>query len=341
MLTPDSFEHPPDVYLSDVSDRDRPWDKHAHQRELVSSLYRLSTDEDSDFWRYADRMNDCSQLLDFIVKSNDAGEFKLKLQTARFCRVRHCPVCQWRKSMMWRGRFINTIPKILKNHPNHRFIFLTLTIKSPELEELRSTITQMNKGWERLVKLKKFPAEGFVKSLEVTRGKDDRPHPHFHALLMVPNSYFAGRSYMSQSCWQKLWQNSLRIDYSPQVDVRCVRDKKGSTFGLEAIKAGVLETLKYSVKPGDLTGEADEDESGDLVNNTRNWFNSTWLLELTRQMHNVRAISIGGVLKKYFSEDDPEDLIHPEGQELDEILEDDLHLFFGWRSSVKKYALNQ
>ncbi|WP_170869787.1 protein rep, partial [Shigella sonnei] len=26
---------------------------------------------------------------------------RLRLREAHFCRVRHCPVCQWRRSLMW------------------------------------------------------------------------------------------------------------------------------------------------------------------------------------------------------------------------------------------------
>ena len=68
-----------------------------------------------------------------------------------------------------------------------------------------------------------------------------------------------------------------------------------------------------------------------------------WLLELTRQMHKLRAIATGGVLKEYLKalEDEPEDLIHVDGD--DEAIvtdeEDETHLFFGWKSKEEKYRL--
>ena len=332
--------HPVDVYLSDVSERDRPWDVHSYQRELVSGLYRLTSEQGSDFWRYADRMDDCSKLLDFVLKSNDLGECKLKLQMARFCRVRYCPVCQWRKSMMWRARFLLALPKILAAYSDCQFIFQTLTIRNCELEELRLTVQKMAAGWKRLSESKDFPAIGYLRALEVTRAKDDRAHPHYHCLLMVPRSYFKSVKYLNYSKWVALWQRSLRVDYSPQLSVSVARSKAGATEGVEAVRLAAMEVIKYSVKPGDLIGQVGLDGSGDLLNTSQNWFSSTWLLELTEQMHNVHAISVGGVFRKFLSEKDPEDLIHPEGQELDEVLETDLHVFFGWRSSVKRYAKN-
>ena len=66
-----------------------------------------------------------------------------------------------------------------------------------------------------------------------------------------------------------------------------------------------------------------------------------WLLELTRQMHKLRAIATGGVLKEYLKalEDEPEDLIHVDGEEEAIATEDDTHLFFAWRQKEKKYRL--
>jgi len=94
---------------------------------------------------------------------------------------------------------------------------------------------------------------------------------------------------------------------------------------VQAIKKGtspanlVPELLKYCTKESDLVAD-------------RGWF-----LELTRQMHKMRAIATGGVLKEYLKEleQDPEDLV---GQDA----EDDVgegHLYFGWKRKEKKYKL--
>jgi len=58
--------------------------------------------------------------------------------------------------------------------------------------------------------------------------------------------------------------------------------------------------------------------------------------ELTKQLQKTRAISIGGCLREFFSEDDPEDLINGEIEE-EENAEDDAILDFIWSSVVKRY----
>jgi hypothetical protein len=63
-----------------------------------------------------------------------------------------------------------------------------------------------------------------------------------------------------------------------------------------------------------------------------------WFLELTTQLHQMRAISTGGILKQYLREleEEPENLIG-EGEE--EIAEDFGRLFFGWKRRERKYKL--
>lgn len=310
-----------DTYLSDLSPRDKPWDTHKAQSELVRDLYR-----GTDFDAYSHRIRDCAESLAFGWASNlETGELALKLQSARFCRVRLCPTCQWRRSLMWIARFHQAIPKIVKDNPTARFVFLTLTAKNCELSELRSQLDRMNKAWTRLSQRKAFPALGWVKSVEVTRGKDGTAHPHIHAVLMVQSSYFS-HGYITQATWTELWQKSLRVDYTPVVNVKAVRPKKGKlSVGDEALdmeKAtldAIRETLKYSVKPSDLAE------------------NQEWLVELTHQLRNSRAVAVGGLLKQYISDQEPEDLIHAEDAEPEDVI-DDNQIYFNWRERVKKYA---
>ena len=84
--------------LSDFSPADRPWDVHRAQAEDVQAIYSTA----AEFERYAQRIATCSGLLRFgWHPDSDTGEVHMGLREARFCRVRHCPVCQWRRSLMW------------------------------------------------------------------------------------------------------------------------------------------------------------------------------------------------------------------------------------------------
>ena len=295
--------------LSDLSKRDKPWNKHRANADKVTNFYA-----GSEFQPLSDRIYYCSELLDFkLVPDAEQGEMKLKLDAARFCRVRHCPVCQWRRSLRWKAKAYKVLPQIVAAYPTHRWLFVTLTLKNVPISKLRDTLTWMHESFKRMVKLKDFPAIGWLKSTEVTRGKDGSAHPHFHCLLLVQSSYF-GKNYLKQADWCELWRKSLRIDYQPVVDVQAV--KKGSQP-----MSLVPELLKYCTKESDLVCDRE------------------WFLELTRQMHKLRCVATGGVLKQYLKEleQDPDDLIGKEETAEKEV--DEGHLYFGWKRGDKKYRL--
>jgi plasmid rolling circle replication initiator protein Rep len=317
MSTSKTTEGEASWYLSDVSPADKPWDTHRTECDEIKELCELV-----GYIRYAERISDCSQWLEYALKATDEGAINLKLRDARFCRVRHCPICQWRRSLMWRARFIKALPKIREKYPTGRWVFLTLTVRNCEISELRATLNEMNAAWKRLIGRKAWPALGFIKSMEVTRGVNGTAHPHFHCLLFVPAGYFS-RGYISQADWASLWQSCLKADYTPRIDIRVVKAKKGTSDDTPeasnaAMYRAICETLKYAVKPSDLLADPQ------------------WLDELIKQMQNTRAISVGGCLKEFFSEDDPEDLINGEIEEQEKD-EDESSMTFEWSSKDKRY----
>jgi len=184
---------------------------------------------------------------------------------------------------MWKSRLGEALPAIEKDYPKARWLYLTLTVRNCPIVELRETIKLMNSAWQRLTQLKVFPALGFFKSLEVTKGDDGTAHPHFHVLMMVPNSYFQGTKYIKQDKWVQMWKKAMRLDYDPSVDIRAVKSKSSSTSNILEI---IPEIAKYSVKEEDLISDAN------------------WMIEYTRQIYKMRAVSLGGVLKKYLTEED-------------------------------------
>ena len=294
--------------LSELSPRDKPWDKHRSFADRAESLYA-----GSEFQRLGERIHNCSELLQFGLAVADSDSLKLKLRAARFCRVRHCPVCQWRRSLMWKAKAYKVLPKIIEVYPKHRWLFLTLTQKNVAIGDLKTTLRSMNQAYQRLSQLKVWPAIGWLRATEVTRGRDGSAHPHFHNLLMVPPGYFAGKNYLKQAQWVEMWRKSLRLDYNPVLDVQAVR--QGSK-PMELIP----ELLKYCTKESDLVADKE------------------WFLELTRQIHKMKCVTTGGVLKEYLKEleAEPEDLIG----EGDEAESEDLGtLYFGWKRREKKYQL--
>ena len=121
------------------------------------------------------------------------------------------------------------LPAIKEKYPSYRWVFLTLTVKNPPVTELRDTLKAMNSAWQRLAQTKRFKGvvKGFIRTTEVTRGKDGdmMAHPHFHALLLVQSNYFT-TNYIKQNDWVEMWQKALRVDYAPSVNVKAVKPLK-------------------------------------------------------------------------------------------------------------------
>jgi plasmid rolling circle replication initiator protein Rep len=226
---------------------------------------------------------------------------------------------------MWQARFYQSLPQLVEAHPKARWLFLTLTVRNCPITDLRNTLQHMNQSWRRLVARKEFkPVLGWVRTTEVTRGKDGSAHPHFHALLMVPPSWFT-RDYVKHSRWVELWGDCLRVDYAPNVDVRAVKPrapKSGQTptdATAAALQGAVAETLKYSTKPADMV--ADE----------------SWFLELTRQTHKLRFVATGGALKDVLKVDEETDADLALADGPAEGEDDGSRLAFNWRSTDRRY----
>lgn len=298
-------------YLTDLSETDKPWDIHGAERDIVCQLYL-----NSELPQYGLRMSQCGKSLAFVSEGKDREERKFRLRQARFCRVRHCPICQWRKTLVWRARLIKALPRLQEDYPKARYILLTLTVRNCPLDELRTNVDRMNKGWGRLSKRKEFPAIGFLRSLEVTRNAETGyAHPHFHAALMVPPSYLT-HGYIKHQGWVELWASCMGLQYEPIVDVRVLKGKKNKDSLIE----GFLEACKYSVKPADLIAD------------------SKWLEELTIQLHKTRSISVGGLLKDYLKDSEPENLINTDEDDSDNITEDEsLLIWFDWMDHIRRY----
>jgi len=227
---------------------------------------------------------------------------------------------------MWQARFYQSLPKIVQEQPKARWLFLTVTVRNCSIGELASTLTAMNAGWKRLIERREFrPVLGWVRTTEVTRGHDGSAHPHFHALMMVPPSMLTGTNYIKHARWVELWRDCMRLDYQPVVDVRAVKERApeaaqtAADARAAALQRAVAETLKYSVKPSDMTADAE------------------WFLELTRQTHKRRFVATGGALKDVLrvDEETDTDMVMADGQAEGE--DDGSRLAFNWRSSERRY----
>lgn len=294
------------------------WDEHKANTDYLSNLYSYN----KKFSRYAERTKTCSE---FLVYANRLdlknGELVKKLTNANFCRVRLCPVCQWRRSLMWQARFYDAIPKIMEQYKGYRFLFLTLTVKNCKIDELSKTLVWMNKAFRKMLKYKNLDVwQGWLKSTEVTRNaKDNTAHPHFHVLVMVKSSYFK-KGYIKQYEFVEMWQKALKIDYLPNVDIRTVKNKHNKE---DDLTTAVQELLKYSVKESDLLADPE------------------FLYILTEEIFKKRFISSGGILKNILKENNETDedfLTNEELNEIDDLENEEDSIIFKFNRNFNKYT---
>lgn len=295
--------------LSKVSSRDIHWDKYKSSAESISRTYTLAGEN-----YYALRISKCAVDLSFVLSSLqntiDTGELKLKLKQAHFCRVRHCPVCQWRRSLMYKAKAYQALPKLMADYPKIRFLFLTLTVRNCPLENLRCTIQHLHYSFKKLCSRKQFPGLGWVKTIEVTKSKDGTAHPHLHVLLAVERSYF-GKNYLSKDKWIQLWRQCLKVDYSPSVHVTAIKSKGDNHDAIAYL-------TKYQTKASDVVSDP------------------MWLQMLTEQLHKTRAFATGGILKDYFKdlEKDVDEYI---GSDMDSNTQQTLNA--EWQPDYQRYEI--
>ncbi|MCE2261229.1 protein rep, partial [Streptococcus thermophilus] len=192
---------------------------------------------------FIERVISCGDTLQFI--QNQDGN--LKLYQAYFCKNKLCPICNWRRSMKYSYQTSRIVDEAIKQSPKGRFLFLTLTVKNVEGEALNSTISQLTKSFDRLFKRAKVQRNllGYLRSVEVTHNENDNTyHPHIHVLMMVRPSYFQSKKdYITQKEWSDMWSQSLKVDYTPMIDIRTVKETG------KGLRGTVLETAKYPTKP--------------------------------------------------------------------------------------------
>lgn len=368
----------PVTFLTDLSAKDVKFDLHKSLADQIAYLYALessdgvkgfmSGDKFVRFDAYSGRISQCGSWLKFWQTQDD-----IKLTDARFCKVPYCPMCQSRRSLKWRAKFLNILPDIQAKYPSHKWIFVTLTQKNCQLSELKNEVKKMGIAFSRLSKLSKYPLVGSVKSLEVTRvwdwynqsgkflgrhgttwyyrSKDpdkiywtvkptDEVHPHYHVLGLVAASYFS-RDYLSQSEWTEMWKQSSRLEYDPIVHIQTVKNKKGCSINSpddvetdnSGMIKGICETLKYTVKEADLVGKFCNDDD----------INSNWLKQITEQLYRARRVDYGGVLKDFGKdvEDSMDDLVTIEDDKDINSDKEGRERIAHWSASLKRYVMKE
>ena len=314
--------------LEDVSatGRKRPWKEHKMSSIHLAELFCF-TEKKYGRLLSASRLQSLKECADALWFLQDA-EGKRRLKSANFCRVRVCPMCNWRRSLKLFSQ-VSAVTDAILAEKKVRFIFVTLTIQNVRGEDLRDTIDRLNKAFKYIVdKHQTFaPAQklkenllGYMKAEEITYNAErDDFHPHIHAILEVRPTYFSGDGYIKQKDWTALWRAALGVDYDPLVDVRNI---KGGTA------KAVAEVAKYPVKMNSILKIADRDRAAKA------------LTQLYTAIFRRRLVTFGGDFKEYrrrLQLDDVEtgDLTHVETEE--KTFNAVAQVLFKWRADVGAY----
>lgn len=349
------------------SGRVRPWAEKKERNMLLADVYGEIDP------KKAVRLRECAEFLAF----GTTVEGRLKLKRANFCRLRLCPICQWRKSL----KAYSQMRKILdwcNERKQLRYVFVTLTIKNCELEELAPTISDMMAAYDRLMHYAAITGprdgepvvKGWYRSLEITHDTDvtvgseryrerkkyydargikpgdvnpgyDTYHPHFHVIWAVAPGYFNGRSYIKRDKLMQLWKRAMRLNYDPSVNMKVVKGVSVDDVteaGGDALKEA--DRISYDGAICELTKYATKD--ADYIIPTDWNLTVKSVAGLDRALERRHLIGRGGMFAEAFRTlklEEPEDgdLIHVDDDGDAEDFKFSPDLVYVWHSGYNQY----
>lgn len=263
----------------------RKWDLHKQNNLKLVELYKQAIKINPNVIspKRLQDLADCASQLEYL---QDA-EGNKKLYKTYFCRVRLCPMCQWRRSLKLFSQ-VSKITDYINNQNNQvRYLFITLTQKNCSGSELVQEINKINKSFSLLVdktkrvqpaaKFKKMLL-GYIKSTEVTYNpKTKTYHPHLHCIFAVQGEYFNKANYINKNTWRAIWADLLKVDYLPQVNVQAIKPARQ--------QKAVAELAKYPAKVSSIL-------------NLPQMQAVQVIIDLTTLCYKRRFVAFGGIFKK-------------------------------------------
>lgn len=236
----------------------RSWGKKKAMNLRIADLYRKAMEKGADLLT-ASRYQSLEHCGDMLLFGERDG--KKKLVRANFCRLRLCPMCNWRKSLKMFSQVSRISEELLKEKPATKFLFLTLTVRNVTAESLKSAMDAMNGAFRYLfdegktfamAEVVKKNLLGYLRAMEVTyNSRTNEYHPHLHVLLAVKPAYFS-RGYVPQARWQEMWGKAMKLDYVPMVNVKAVKNVSAKV---------IAEVAKYPTKTENIAQIENEEEA--------------------------------------------------------------------------------
>jgi len=291
-----------------------------HQKHKLLNNDIILKLQKCNYKKESEQVRQCASYLVFSHQEHiKTSERRLKLKSADFCKFRFCSTCNWRRNLNIARELLQALEAI-EAKISVNYLFLTLTIRNPDTNDLKRSVKHLNESFKRMSKTKRYKDTilGHFKALEILGDMtvDGEVHPHFHIILIVNSSYFTSRNYISQAKWIEMWQKALRVDYTPVVDVRRIKPKKtknGKEF--TALQSAVFEVAKYSVKHTELIQKSDKE-----------------FITIIEQTKNMRFFATGGILKKQINFQKCNDELIHFNEELEAEWKEIEELVYEWKN---------
>lgn len=97
---------------------------------------------------------------------------------ASFCRDRLCPLCNWRRGVRL-AQEIRTACERIKTP----LVFVTLTLPNVPWDRVGEGLDEAGRRWASTLRHLGRRVRGYLKVLEISRGRDGQAHIHIHAVL--------------------------------------------------------------------------------------------------------------------------------------------------------------
>ena len=309
----------------------RPWRKHKRSAQLLAAVYDLLADlYPEQAARYLDRSRklvECAPFAEFRLLPDGSKQ----LNRSSFCRVRLCPMCQWRRSLKLGAQVRAVVSaanaaKISRDGAAYGWLLLTVTVRNVPGEQLAAEINHIHSAFNNMARCARWrgSVKGWLRATEITRNYNAGSewygtyHPHIHLLLCVNARYFKGKEYIKKAEWLDLWKHYAGLDYDPIIDIETIKTIEGQNINelpaaerAASMGKACAEVSKYAAKPADYLRPDDLDLSAETVRT------------LDAVLEGRRMTSWGGVLKETAARlklDDIEtgDLVHVETESEDD-----------------------
>lgn len=126
-----------------------------------------------------ERVEQCGNYL--VLANYKDPNYTTTLHSANFCKNKLCPFCSWRTHL----KIYEAMGYAVEQQSTKNLYHMVLTI--PNVKYLtKEFLLEYNKKAVNFIR-KYLQSNNYIKSFEITIGKDNSFHPHFHILLELDN----------------------------------------------------------------------------------------------------------------------------------------------------------